>query len=52
MPMRTLSPLANGEKRLRATFSPKLPSGKYTVSWRVRPDAGDSGTGTFRFTVR
>jgi methionine-rich copper-binding protein CopC len=46
------SGLADGKKRLRATFSRKLPSGKYTVSWRVRADDGDSETGTFRFTVR
>jgi methionine-rich copper-binding protein CopC len=46
------SGLTNGKKRLRATFSRKLASGKYTVSWRVRADDGDSEKGTFRFTVR
>jgi methionine-rich copper-binding protein CopC len=46
------SGLTNGKKRLRAAFSRNLPSGKYTVSWRVRADDGDSETGTFRFTVR
>jgi methionine-rich copper-binding protein CopC len=46
------SGLTNAKKRLRATYSSKLPSGEYTVSWRVRADDGDSETGTFRFTVR
>jgi len=46
------SGLTNGKERLRATFASNLPSGAYTVSWRVRADDGDSETGTFRFTVR
>ena len=46
------SGLTNGKKRLRATFSSKLPSGRYTVSWRVRADDGDSEKGTFSFRVR
>ena len=46
------SGLTNGKKRLRAAFSKKLPAGKYTVSWRVKADDGDSETGTFRFTAK
>jgi hypothetical protein len=46
------SGLTNGKKRLRAAFADKLASGKYTVSWRVKADDGDTETGTFRFTVR
>jgi methionine-rich copper-binding protein CopC len=46
------SGLTNGKKRLRAAFSKTLAAGKYTVSWRVRADDGDTETGTFRFTVR
>jgi methionine-rich copper-binding protein CopC len=46
------SGLTNGKKRLRAAFANKLAAGKYTVSWRVRADDGDTETGTFRFTVR
>jgi len=38
--------------RLRAAFAPKLPSGRYSVSWRARADDGHSERGTFRFTVR
>jgi copper transport protein len=47
-----VSGLAPGKKRLRATFARKLAAGKYTVSWRVRADDGDTEKGTFRFTVR
>jgi methionine-rich copper-binding protein CopC len=46
------SGLTNGKKRLRAAFSNKLASGKYTVSWRVKADDGDTEKGTFSFTVR
>jgi len=46
------SGLTNGKKRLRAAFSRNLASGKYTVSWRVKADDGDTEKGTFRFTVR
>jgi copper resistance protein C len=46
------SGLTTAKKRLRAAFAKKLPSGKYTVNWRVRADDGDSEKGTFRFTVR
>jgi methionine-rich copper-binding protein CopC len=46
------SGLATGKKRLRATFARKLAAGKYTVSWRVKADDGDTEKGTFRFTVR
>ena len=46
------SGLTNGKKRLRAAFTNKLPSGTYTVSWRVKADDGDSETGTFSFTAR
>ena len=46
------SGLTNGKKRLRAAFSKKLAAGKYTVSWRVKADDGDSETGTFTFTAR
>jgi CopC domain len=35
-----------------ARFAQKLAAGKYTVSWRVKADDGDSEKGTFRFTVR
>ena len=38
--------------RLRATFARKLPSGRYTVSWRARADDGHSERGTFRFRAR
>jgi len=48
----SVSGLTNGKKRLRAAFANKLAAGKYTVSWRVRADDGDTETGTFRFTVR
>ena len=46
------SGLVGGKKRLRATFSKSLPSGRYTVSWRVRADDGDTEKGTFSFRVR
>jgi hypothetical protein len=46
------SGLADGKKRLRATFARKLAAGKYAVSWRVKADDGDTEKGTFRFTVR
>src|SRR4051812_37635859 len=46
------SGLTNGKKRLRAAVSKKLAAGKYTVSWRVKADDGDTETGTFGFTVR
>jgi len=46
------SGLAPGKKRLRARFARKLAAGKYTVSWRVKADDGDTEKGTFRFTVR
>ena len=48
----TKSGLVTGKKRLRATFARKLAAGRYTVSWRVKADDGDSEKGTFRFTVR
>jgi CopC domain len=35
-----------------ARFAQKLAAGKYTVSWRVKADDGDTEQGTFRFTVR
>jgi methionine-rich copper-binding protein CopC len=47
-----VSGLANGKKRLRATFATKLPTGKYTASWRALADDGHHEHGTFRFTVR
>jgi methionine-rich copper-binding protein CopC len=47
-----VSGLASGKKRLRATFANKLAAGKYTVSWRVKADDGDTEKGTFKFTVR
>lgn len=46
------SGLVNAKKRLRAAFSKKLASGKYTVSWRVKADDGDTQKGTFKLTVR
>jgi copper resistance protein C len=46
------SGLASGKKRLRAVFAKKLPAGRYTVSWRVRADDGDSQKGTFSFRAR
>ena len=46
------SGLTNGKKRLRAAFAKKLPAGKYSVSWRVKADDGDSETGTFSFTAK
>jgi methionine-rich copper-binding protein CopC len=46
------SGLTNGKKRLRATFAGNLASGRYTVSWRVKADDGDSEKGTFSFRVR
>jgi methionine-rich copper-binding protein CopC len=30
-------------------FAKGLPAGRYTVSWRVRADDGDSQKGSFRF---
>jgi methionine-rich copper-binding protein CopC len=42
----------SNKARLRATFATKLPSGRYTVSWRARADDGHSERGTFRFRVR
>jgi methionine-rich copper-binding protein CopC len=42
----------SNKARLRATFASKLPSGRYTVSWRARADDGHSERGTFRFRVR
>jgi methionine-rich copper-binding protein CopC len=33
-------------------FARTLPAGRYTVSWRVRADDGDSQTGTFSFRAR
>jgi len=46
------SGLVNNKKRLRATFPQRLAAGKYTVSWRVRADDGDTEKGTFGFTAR
>jgi copper resistance protein C len=46
------SGLVAGKKRLRAAFAKNLPSGRYTVSWRVRADDGDTEKGTFSFRVR
>ena len=46
------SGLVNDKKRLRATFSKRLAAGKYTVSWRVRADDGDTEKGSFSFTAR
>ena len=46
------SGLVNGKKRLRATFAKNLPSGRYTVNWRVRADDGDTEKGSFSFTAR
>jgi copper resistance protein C len=46
------SGLVSGKKRLRATFSQKLPAGKYTVNWRVKADDGDSEKGSFSFRAR
>ena len=42
----------SNKARLRATFASKLPSARYTVSWRARADDGHSERGTFRFRVR
>ena len=42
----------SNKARLRVTFARKLPSGRYTVSWRARADDGHSERGTFRFRVR
>ena len=46
------SGLVNDKKRLRATFSKRLAAGKYTVSWRVKADDGDTEKGSFSFTAR
>ena len=46
------SGLVDGKKRLRAAFSKNLPSGRYTVNWRVRADDGDTEKGSFSFRVR
>ena len=46
------SGLVGGKKRLRATFSQKLAAGRYTVSWRVKADDGDTEKGTFSFRAR
>jgi methionine-rich copper-binding protein CopC len=46
------SGLVDAKKRLRAAFAKNLPAGRYTVSWRVRADDGDTQKGTFSFRVR
>jgi methionine-rich copper-binding protein CopC len=38
--------------RLRATFSRRLTTGRYTVTWRARAQDGHSERGTFGFRVR
>jgi copper resistance protein C len=43
---------ARNRARLRASFSRRLPSGSYRVSWRARADDGHSERGTFSFRVR
>jgi methionine-rich copper-binding protein CopC len=53
----TVAPKASGlqlgnKARLRAVFARKLSAGKYSVSWRVKADDGDTEKGSFRFTVR
>src|SRR5262249_54179867 len=44
--------IETGKKRRSAAFTNKLPAGKYTVSWRMKADDGDSETGTFSFTAK
>jgi methionine-rich copper-binding protein CopC len=52
VPARASGLQPSNKARLRATFASKLPSGRYSVSWRARSDDGHSERGTFRFRVR
>jgi methionine-rich copper-binding protein CopC len=52
VPARASGLQPSNKARLRATFAGKLPSGRYTVSWRARSDDGHSERGTFGFRVR
>lgn len=42
----------NNKALLRAKFAKKLPSGRYSVSWRALADDGHHEKGTFKFRVR
>jgi methionine-rich copper-binding protein CopC len=37
---------------LSASFAKKLAAGRYTVSWRVKADDGDTETGNWTFTAK